>query len=312
MLEFLYATIWSSIIVLVIALAILIKSADYFTDISEKIGVVLGIPQFIVGVTIVSIGTSIPELATSIAAVFSKATEFVVANAIGSNITNIFLVVGVSTLLVKKMVISEEILRIDVPLLVGSAILITFLLWDGIFTLLEALFVVIIYGIYILYISKEHLNRQKLKDRFEFRWVLILLLAVVGIYFGASFSVDSVKSLTVLLGLPDTSMIAITAIALGTSLPELMVSVVAALKKNFDISIGNIIGSNIFNSFMVIGIPGLFVGLKVSSSTIYTGLPLMMTATLFISFAALKRRISKLEGIVYLLFYAFFVFRIWF
>lgn len=311
MLDFLYASVLSSVIVLIIAVAVLIKSADFFTDISEKIGVVLGIPQFIVGVTIVSIGTSIPELATSIAAVFNKATEFVVANAVGSNITNVFLVIGVSALLVKKMVIKEDTLRIDIPLLVGSALLITFLLWDGIFTFMEALFVVIVYAIYIFYISKEHLDRKKLKDKFEWKWILILSGAIVGIYFGASFSVQSVKALTVFFGLPDTSIIAITAVALGTSLPELMVSVVAAVKKNFDISIGNIIGSNVFNSFMVIGIPGLFVGLKVSSSTIMLGLPLMMVATLFISFAALKRKVSKLEGIVYLLFYTFFILKMW-
>ncbi|MBW3021796.1 sodium:calcium antiporter, partial [Candidatus Woesearchaeota archaeon] len=269
------------------------------------------IPQFIIGITIVSIGTSIPELGTSIAAVFSRATEFVAADAIGSNVTNILLVAGVAVLLIKGLKIKEEILRIDIPLLVGSAILIIFMLWDGVFTFAEALFCILMYAVYILYIAKQHVDKATVKKRFQLKWIWMLLLTIVGIYIGAKFSVSSVIALSNHLGFPDTSLIAITVIALGTSLPELMVSVVAAIKKNFDMSIGNVVGSNIFNTFMVIGIPGLFTTLKISSSTIYTGLPLMILATLLLSFAALKNKISRYEGVFYLVLYAFFIFKVY-
>ncbi|MEA3429658.1 MAG: calcium/sodium antiporter [Nanoarchaeota archaeon] len=312
MLDFLYFSILSSVIVLIIGLAVLIKSADHFTGISEKIGHILGIPQFIVGITIVSIGTSIPELATSIVAVFSRATEFVVANAVGSNITNILLVGGVAALLTKGLKVKDEILRVDIPLIVGSALLITFLLWDGVFSFMEAVFCLILYTAYIINIAKSHLDKKKIKEHFEYKWILVLFVSIVGIYLGAKFSVDAVNALTIFLGFSDTSIIAITIVALGTSLPELMVSVMAAIKKNFDMSIGNIIGSNVFNSFVVIGVPGLFTALKVSRSTILMGLPLMMIATLLISFAAIKKKLSRIEGVMYLIFYLIFIFLIYY
>ena len=193
----------------------------------------------------------------------------------------------------------------------GSAILIIFMLWDGVFTFGEALFCVFVYAVYIIYIAKQHVDKAAVKKHFKLKWIWILLLSVAGIYIGAKFSVSSVIALTNHLGFPDTSLIAITVIALGTSLPELMVSVVAAIKKNFDMSIGNIIGSNIFNTFMVIGIPGLFTTLNISSSTLYSGIPLMILATLLISFAALKNKVSWSEGVLYLALYAFFIFKVY-
>ena len=137
--------------VLVVSLAILAKSSDYFTDSAEVIGNFFKLPAFIIGVTIVAIGTSLPELVSSLFAVFNGASEIVVGNVIGSNITNIFLVLGITAILSKKITILHELVRVDLPLLVGSAFLFAFTIWDGVFSLFEALlfiFGVIFYLVY--------------------------------------------------------------------------------------------------------------------------------------------------------------------
>ena len=142
-------TIW--IIVFIASLVALIKASDYFTDAAEKIGLFLKMPAFIVGVTIVAIGTSLPELVSSIFAVLRNSSEIVVGNVIGSNIANIFLVLGVAAILGKKLKVEYRLSNVDLPMLFGATVLFSISIWDGLFTIGEAILSLCLLGVYITY-----------------------------------------------------------------------------------------------------------------------------------------------------------------
>ena len=306
--------------VLVVSLAILAKSSDYFTDSAEVIGKFFKLPAFIIGVTIVAIGTSLPELVSSLFAVFNGASEIVVGNVIGSNITNIFLVLGITAILSKKITILHELVRVDLPLLVGSAFLFAFTIWDGVFSLFEALlfiFGVIFYLVYTMSTQEEHkdisvekkIRKDLQKEKLSSKTWGIFIISSIFIFIGAKYTINSVIQLSELLNL-GTEIIAISAVALGTSLPELMVSITAARKGKAEIAVGNILGSNIFNTFAVMGIPALFGVLIIPQSILSFGLPLMLAATLLYFFITQDNEITKWEGWMLIMFYAFFVIKL--
>ena len=306
--------------VLVVSLAILAKSSDYFTDSAEVIGNFFKLPAFIIGVTIVAIGTSLPELVSSLFAVFNGASEIVVGNVIGSNITNIFLVLGITAIISKKITILHELVRVDLPLLVGSAFLFAFTIWDGVFSLFEALlfiFGVIFYLVYTMSTQEEHkdisvekkIRKDLQKEKLSSKTWGIFIISSIFIFIGAKYTINSVIQLSELLNL-GTEIIAISAVALGTSLPELMVSITAARKGKAEIAVGNILGSNIFNTFAVMGIPALFGVLIIPQSILSFGLPLMLAATLLYFFITQDNEITKWEGWMLIMFYAFFVIKL--
>ena len=306
--------------VLIVSLAILAKSSDYFTDSAEVIGNFFKLPAFIIGVTIVAIGTSLPELVSSLFAVFNGASEIVVGNVIGSNITNIFLVLGITAILSKKITILHELVRVDLPLLVGSAFLFAFTIWDGLCSLPEALlfiFGVIFYLVYTMSTQEEHkdisvekkIRKDLQKEKLSSKTWGIFIISSIFIFIGAKYTINSVIQLSELLNL-GTEIIAISAVALGTSLPELMVSITAARKGKAEIAVGNILGSNIFNTFAVMGIPALFGVLIIPQSILSFGLPLMLAATLLYFFITQDNEITKWEGWMLIMFYAFFVIKL--
>lgn len=309
--------------VFLLSLFILIKASDYFTESAEKIGLYLGIPAFLVGVTIVAVGTSLPELVSSIFAVLKNSSEIVVGNVIGSNIVNIFLVLGIAAIVGKKMKVGYELIHVDLPILIGSAFLLAVMLIDGQFTLFEALICmagIVIYFTYTYFSQKEHKDaeiskemKKELKNRKKLGWKPIVMLIVSGIfiYFAAKYTIDSVIRLAEIFSI-GKEIIAVSAVALGTSLPELMVSVVAAKKGKPEIAVGNVLGSNIFNAFAVMGIPALIGTIFVPASIITFSLPIMLigimiVATLLYFFITQDRLITKWEGLILVLFYVFFI-----
>lgn len=298
------------IIIFIVALYVLIKSSDYFTDISEKIGLLFGIPQFIVGVTIVSVGTSLPELASSLFAMFKGNTEIITGNVIGSNIANILLVLGVAAIISRRLKISWELMHVDSPLLVISALLIGLMLWDGSFTFVEGILCILAYIVYVHYTIKsqqKHKAETKVKkQKLLAKDIGILIISAVAIYFSARYVVDAVVNLSHIFNI-GTEVIAITAVSIGTSLPELMVSIVAARKGKAELAVGNVLGSNIFNSFMVLGIPSLFGTIMVSSDMRLFAIPVMIGATLFYVFSTQIKEVTRWEGWMFLIFYVFFI-----
>jgi cation:H+ antiporter len=299
-------------VVFVASLALLIKASDFFIDNAEKLGAMLGVPPFILGLTVVSIGTSLPELATSIIAVIKGETEFVIGNVIGSNIANILLVVGIVAIITKKIKVEWDIIKIDLPLLLGSAIMLGLMLLDKQIDAMEGIILLLGFIVYIRYALKaKHKGLDIKKTKFSPIVYLFLALGSVGVYFGAEYTVEAIIAATRFpfmqsLGI-DTSIIALSALALGTSLPELTVSLAAARKGNHEVALGNVLGSNIFNSFLVVGIPSLFSTLYISDITFTLALPVMLGATLLYLVSTQEKEVSNYEGAMFLLFYIYFI-----
>jgi len=309
------------VIVFVVSLAALVKSADWFTEGAEELGVFLGLPSYVVGLTIVAIGTSLPELVSSIFAVAQDSPEIVVGNAVGSNITNIFLVLGLAAILGGRLFVGREIVKIDLPMLASSAALLGLTALDGTISRIDGLLLfagALIYSVYGMRMSRPSpVTQAKVEaavvedlglERGRLRPLVLLKLVggAVVLYFAAQYTVKSVIELSTLFDI-GADVIAISAVALGTSLPELVVSVVAARRGKLEIAIGNVLGSNVFNAFAVVGIPALIMPLPVTHSVLTIGLPFMGVATVLYFFMAQDREVTRWEGMPLILFYILFL-----
>jgi len=322
---------WSLIFIL--SLAVLVKSADWFVESAEKIGISLKISPFIIGVTIVAIGTSFPELASSLAAVFKESSEIVAANVIGSNIANILLIVGFSAVVARRLQVRRSLIDIDLPLLASTTVLFGFILWDGRVVWQEGTLLLLAFLVYLFYTVRQRseqpakplpeeavpekivevlpsrVERRKIKkpvERLNFQVFFFLTLGIMGLALGANYLIDSVLKLAEIFKI-GVSVIAILGVAVGTSLPELVVSVRAAAQKKYEIALGNIFGSNVFNILIVMGLPGLIKPLVVDEITFKIGFPFMVIATLLLVISGITRRISIWEGSMFLLIYILFV-----
>ena len=301
--------IWA--IIFVVSMFVLIKSSDYFVKFSQKLGEALGVSQFIIGVTIVALGTSLPEFITGLIATIKNQTSIALDNVVGSNIANIFLVIGFGAIFAKVLKVERDLIDIDIPLLLASQALFVLFILDGKITAFEGLTSLFVIAFYITYTIKHKgaAEIETLKKNAKTSKGLLLLGIIISaffLYLGAKFTVDSIINLGTILGI-GTGVLSITALAIGTSLPELVVTVTAALKKNYEMSLGNIFGSNIFNAALVVGVPALFKTLRVSNVTLTVGLPFLIAATLMASFSGISKKIHIWEGLMYLLFYAVFI-----
>ncbi len=303
-------TLWS--LIFVVSLIVLVKSSDYFTGAAEQIGLMAGISHYIVGLTIVSIGTSLPELISSVVAVSKGSSEIVAGNVVGSNVANILLIIGFGAMLAKGLQITRDIIRVDLPLLLGSAFFLAMAVQDGAFSRGEAVLFIVALLVFVSYTIVDGrsgagaIEDDEEKVPFNIKPVLILAGSAVGVYFGAQYTIDSVIALAEILEV-GKEVVAVSAVAIGTSLPELAVTVSAVRRKNTEMVVGNVLGSNIFNTFAVMGIPALMGSLVVPSSLISTGVPLLIIATLLFLVATLDKRVSRWEGAMFMILYAFFI-----
>ena len=305
------------VVIFIISLVVLIKASDYFTDSAEKIGIAFGIPAFVVGVTIVALGTSLPELVSSIIATAQGNSEIVVGNVIGSNIANILLVLALAAIFAKKLKIYFELIHVDLPILIGSTFLLALTIIDGEFTWKEGILclsLLIVYIVYTVHSQREtkdeeiikELKDVKKKRKVEIKTWIILAVSCFFIYLGAKYTIDSVIKLSEILQIA-TEIIAVSAIALGTSLPELMVSISAARKGKAEMAVGNVLGSNIFNALLVMGIPSFISTLIIPTSILVFSLPVMLIVTLMYFFITQDKEITRWEGWMLLIFYIFFI-----
>jgi cation:H+ antiporter len=313
------------ILVLILSIAVLFKSSDYFTDAAETIGLFFRLPTFIIGVTIVAIGTSLPELVSSVLAVLEGSSEIVSGNVVGSNITNIFLILGLVAVFSRKMKFDYEIISVDLPVLMSSAFLLALLTMDGEFTLGEALLSLLGAIIFLFHTARgrkkssaavkgtEQELKKELREEFKvkrnkFPWkeAGVVLASGFFVFLSAKYTIESVLKISDFLTI-GKEIIAASAVALGTSLPELGVSLTAVKKGNSAVAIGGILGSNIFNSLGVMGLVGLFGSLAIPSSIIGFGLPLMLIATLLYLFITQDKEVTRWEGGFLILFYLFYL-----
>ena len=304
------------IIIFAVSLYALIKGADLFVFGAEKIGLRMGLSPFVIGVTIVAIGTSFPELFVSLAAGFKGVTEAIPATVVGSNIANILLIGGLSAIVGKKLVIGKNLIDVELPLFsIGTIILlVTIWPWNGeevIITRPESILLILTYISYLLYtiVHRETGGKEeeiKARPKLVAKDGLFLLSGIILLVAGAKFLIDSVVEISEIIGMA-VGVISIIAVAVGTSLPELVVSVKAALKGKSDIAIGNILGSNTFNSFIVMGVPGLITTIHFDNATFLIGIPMLICATFLFVISGISNRIYSWEGILYLFLYTLFV-----
>ena len=289
---------------------VLVRGADWFLIASEKFGLSKGLSKFVVGILIVGIGTSLPELASSLVAVFAGAPEIVAGNVVGSNIANILFILGLSAVIAGKLTTSKYLIDLDIPLLVSTTALFLVSAWDGVITFPEAILLLGSFVFYVMYTLKEGQGKEKdesvVKIKFTKQDTILMIAGLLGLIFGSKYLVESVIKLSELFGV-SAGAFSLAAVAIGTSLPELTVSVKAALQGKSEVAIGNIFGSNIFNILVVTGIPALFARLPIDATTFTIGLPFLIIATILFTISGISQRMYIWEGAMYLMIYVFFI-----
>jgi len=324
--------IW--VLVFVISVGALVRGSHWFLHGAERIGLNLGLSPFVIGVLIVGIGTSFPELVSAIAGVIKGVPEIVVANAVGSNITNILLVIGVIAIIGRKLEVTKNLIDLELPLMAISTVLFLVIVYDGVVHPIEAGMLFAAYLIYLLYsvfsqggetvgTAMEH-QAKKVQEMAREQWwglsrfmytlkskkdYIFFVIGIAVIFLGAKYLIDSVIALSRILNIAP-GVISITAIALGTSLPELFVSGRAVLDGKSELAVGNILGSNAFNALMVVGIPGLFGPLPIDEKTLTIGIPIMALVTLLFIITGISKKIHHWEGMLFLLLYVFFILKL--
>jgi len=309
-------TFW--VIIFVVSLVSLIKGADWLLESAEKIGFRLGFSSFVVGVLIVGFGTSLPELVSSIAAVVKGAPEIVVSNAVGSNIANILMIIGLSALATHKLTVSKNLIDSELPMLSISTAIFLIVVCDRAVTFGESFFLIAAYFVYLFYTISGGEGDESRKafslsphDKVLVVDMIKLVIGLILLIFGAKYLVDSVVSIATMTKIA-TGTIAITAVALGTSLPELVVSLKAARGGKTEVAIGNIFGSNAFNALIVVGLPGIMhlSALPIGEKTFTLGIPVMALSTLIFVISGISKTIYKWEGMLFLIFYVIFILKL--
>lgn len=294
------------VLIFVVSLAVLLKAADWFIDSAERIGLSLGISPFIIGVTIVAFGTSLPELATSVVSVMEGESAIVTGTVIGSNITNIALVLGLTIILIGSIDLEYNIWHMDMPYLWGSAFMLFFILRDSQVDVMECLLCLAGIVIFLGYSIRSGDEEDNVHTRVSWKQYVLLVVGGALVALGSDYVIYSITELSLLAGI-DSELISLSAVALGTSLPEVIVSINAARKGKATIAVGNVVGSNVFNTYIVIGIPGLLGNLEIPPAINEFYIPLMLAMTLLFGIMSNNKTITRWEGAVLILFYLIFL-----
>jgi len=299
---------------LAIALFVLVRGADTFVNGATKIGAYFGLSKFAIGVFIVGFGTSLPELASSLAGVLSGAPELVLANVVGSNITNILLIVGVLAS-IRAVKISQNLIQTELPIFVIATVHFVASIYDGVIDRIEALLLLATFAAYVWYLfneSKEEFvgDDVPVRPKSISTPVAFSLLGMGAVLVGAHYTVEMAVNLAGGLSIP-IGLVSIAAIAIGTSLPELFVTLQAARSGESEMAIGNIFGSNAFNILLVAGIPGLFAALPADAVVMELGLPILVAASFILFVSGLARQVMRWEGIMLLIFFMFFLVKLY-
>ena len=282
-------SLWLAILLLVIGFALLIWGADFFVDGASRVAARLKIPQIVIGLTIVAFGTSAPEAAVSISAGLKGSADLAVSNVVGSNILNIGIILGISAL-ITPLAVQKATRKYEMPyVMIVTIILMLLGMFDGKLGWVDGLILwagMILFLVYLLNIAKKGKNEEQEEEQNEKKkkapliWLIAkILIGGVAIVLGSDFAVDGATAIATSVGWSER-LIGLTIVALGTSLPELVTSVVAAMKKNADIAIGNIVGSNIFNILFVLGTTALLTPVAYTEAFIIDNIVALVIAVL--------------------------------
>jgi len=304
-------------------IALLVLGGEWLVRGASRLASMMGVAPVIIGLTVVAFGTSAPELAVSILSAYRGQSDLAVGNVVGSNIVNILLILGLSAV-VAPLAISLRIIKIEVPVMVGTAILFVALGWDGVISRLDGAILVAIFALYLYWMwrtarsdpeAAEELAEVEIEESPQpsrsttLKLVGLVVLGIVGLMLGSQWLITGAVSLARMLGVSEL-VIGLTIVAAGTSLPELATSVIASLRGERDISVGNVVGSNIFNILSVLGFSSLVApnGIVFGSAVLYFDAPVMIAVSLAcfpIFFNSYK--ILRWEGGLFVLFYLFYV-----
>lgn len=301
------------ILLVIVGFVMLVKGADWFVDGAAGIAERFGIPQLVIGLTIVAMGTSAPEAAVSISAAFKGTVDITIGNVVGSNILNILIILGLTSVIV-AVAVQRSTVRYEIPFMIGvTVLLLVFGMTGGVVSRLEGAILWFFFLIYIIYLYRMTKNQkpqeEEKKQKMSIGKLLFLvLIGLVLVVFGSDVTVDAATALAKIVGLSD-KFIGLTIIALGTSLPELVTSVSAARKGKADIAIGNIVGSNIMNILFVVGTTALILPVPFASGFV-VDMGIAIASALLLFLCVFRRhKLDRTGGAIMLVGYvAYFVY----
>lgn len=312
-----------NIVYLIIGFILLIKGADFFVDGSASVARYFKVPGVIIGLTIVAMGTSAPELAVSVSAGLSGSNEIAVSNVVGSNIFNLLMVLGVCAVM-KPLPVDPGIKKRDFPISLVATLLVvllggnlvlsgkctdlhnstavagTLFRWNGL--ILVAAFV--LYLLYTIYIARKNRVEEEETEQISIgKSILLIVVGLTGIILGGQLVVNSAKTLAAIWGMSET-LIGLTIVAIGTSLPELVTSIVASSKGQNGMAIGNVVGSNIFNLLLILGVSGSLHPIVINVASFVDLGMLLGVSMIAYAFVCSGRRVNRVEGAVMIFMYA--------
>lgn len=312
-------------VLLAVGLIFWLKGADLFVTGASSVARRFHIPSLVIGLITVAFGTSAPEVAVSVTSALNGQSDITMGNIIGSNMFNLLVVVGMAAWILPFKV-KETIIAKEFPFMLLSCIAVLILAFDlllgngtvNVINRTDGLVLLMLFAIFLYYLLSVALKAQKENQKEEVmisigltKSIVYLVVGIVAIVLGGNLAVDAATEIALAWGMSET-MVGLTIIAAGTSLPELMTSVVAAKKGESDIALGNVIGSNIFNVFFIMGISAVITPVSVSAAVAFDAVLLTVITLIAFIFALTDRKFSKGEGIVlFLMYVAYMIFVIW-
>ncbi len=311
------------IILLIVGFVILIKGADVFVDGAASLAQNFKLSKMLIGLTIVAFGTSAPEFAVSVKSIISNNADMVLGNVIGSNILNILLIIGICAL-IKPVIVKNNTIKKEIPIVILMSTLLFFLMKDNLFdssisnivTRNDGFVILLFFTVFIYYLisivrNKKDEDADSLAKFNIPKSIIFTILGIVAIIVGSNLVVDSASTIATILGVSQ-KMIALTIVAFGTSLPELVTSIVSIKKDEQEIMVGNIVGSNIFNIGIVLGLPvALFGGIDAVGFNNIDLIMLLLSAVLLFMLSFKKHKIGKVGGILmlvlFIIYYTFVI-----
>lgn len=305
-----------SYILLIIGFLLLIKGADAFVSGSSSIAKTFNVPSLIIGLTIVAFGTSAPEAAVSITAALQGNNDMAIANVVGSNIFNLLFVVGIASMINPIRVQKSTIIK-EFPFAILASVVLMILAHDtkfqgynqNLLTRADGLMLLALFSIFMFYLiemaitSKEEMNIEEVSKTMPMsKSIIMSVFGVLGIIVGGDIVVKSASNIALSLGMSQ-NLVGLTIVAVGTSLPELVTSVIAARKGESDIAIGNVVGSNLFNILFVLGISSTIHNIQIHPIVFIDMLVMIIVTVLAYIFSATKRNVNKWEGLILVLIY---------
>lgn len=297
----------------ILGVAFLWKSSDILVEGTSKTAAQFGVSTLVISVLLVGFGTSAPEFAISVGAAYQNNSDISLGNVIGSCIANLLLVLGIATI-IRPIKIHKKIIKREAPIMLGATFSLLIFAYFGFldkYHLIGGIIFLILFVLFIYYFiscaKKERNNSEKIKSGRTTKNLMFILLGIIGVIVGAWFLIESAVCIADFLNVP-TFLIAISIVAVGTSLPELVVSSVAAYKEESDIAVGNVLGSNVFNILMILGVAALFIPLKANNPESIAHILILSLVTL-VMFPILYtgQKITRIEGVFMLAIYSVFM-----